>query len=208
MAEAGKRYPLLVYEHILKRWYPAIFTLSIALAVFWWFLPTIMPTKVANWLDNLVFYSSIGALSLSIFFVSIRKMAYIRPYRNYLRLATPFFRVNISYKRIQKTTTTEMQSLFPASSLSAWTREQMSPLMFKTAIVLELKSFPLPYPVLRLFLSPYFFKDKSPHFVLLVEEWMRFSSEIESFRSGGGIEEPSQKKASRKSVLSSLTHDQ
>jgi hypothetical protein len=78
--------------------------------------------------------------------------------------------------------------------------------MTKTAIVVELKSFPLPYPMLRLFLSPFFFKDKTPHLVLLVDKWLRFSSEMESFRSGGGIEDPS-KKATRRSVLSSLTND-
>ncbi len=206
MAQAGKRYSLLIYEHTLKRWYPATFLLSVALFAFWWFLPIIMPNKGANWVDDLAFYSSIGALVLSIFFMGIRKMAYVRPYPDHLRLATPFLRLKISYKRFHKTTTAEMQALFPPSSLSSWLRGQMAPLMTKTAIVVELKSFPLPYPMLRLFLSPFFFKDKTPHLVLLVDKWLRFSSEMESFRSGGGIEDPS-KKAARRSVLSSLTND-
>ncbi len=206
MAQAGKRYPLLIYEHTLKRWYPATFLLSVALFAFWWFLPVIMPNKGANWVDDLAFYSSIGALVLGIFFMAIRKMAYVRPYPDHLRLATPFLRLKISYKRFHKTTTAEMQALFPPSSLSSWLREQMAPLMTKTAIVVELKKFPLPYPVLRLFLSPFFFKDKTPHLVLLVDKWLRFSSEMESFRSGGGIEDP-RKKAARRSVLSSLTND-
>ena len=207
MAKAGQRYSLLIYEHTLKRWYPATFVLSGALFAFWWFLPTIMPSKGETWVDSLVFYSSIGALLLSIFFISIRKMAYVCPYPDHLRLATPFLRLKISYKRFHKTTTAEMQALFPASSLSSWLREQMAPLMSQTAIIVELKSFPLPYPILRLFLSPFFFKDKTPHLVLLVDKWLRFSSELESFRSGGNIEDP-QKKAASKSVLSSLTYEE
>ena len=207
MAKAGQRYSLLIYEHTLRRWYPATFVLSGALLVFWWFLPIIMPNKGANWVDGLVFYSSIGALLLGIFFMSIRKMAYVRPYPDHLRLATPFMRMNISYKRIHKTTTAEMQTIFPPSSLSSWLREQMAPLMPKTVIIVELKSFPLPYPVLRIFLSPFFFKDKTPHLVLLVDKWLHFSSELESFRSGGGIEDP-RKKAARNSVLSSLRREE
>jgi hypothetical protein len=104
MAQAGKRYSLLIYEHTLKRWYPATFLLSVALFAFWWFLPIIMPNKGANWVDDLAFYSSIGALVLSIFFMGIRKMAYVRPYPDHLRLATPFLRLKISYKRFHKTT--------------------------------------------------------------------------------------------------------
>ena len=208
MAQAGQRYPLIIYEHTLKRWYPATFTLGLAGFVFWWFLPIIMPDKGENWVDSVMFYASIGAILLTFFFMGISKMAYVRPYQDYLRLATPFLRMKISYKRFHKTTTAEMRALFPSSTLSPWLREQMAPIMQKTAIVIELKSFPLPYPILRLFLSPFFFKDKTPHFVLLVDKWLRFSSELESFRSGGGIENPQQKKKSRNSVLSSLTYEE
>ncbi len=208
MAEAGQRFPLLIYEHTLKRWYPATFALSIMLFVFWWFLPSIQPEKTgSDWLDTLLLISAGAALLLTVFIYATRKSAYVRAYPKYLRLATPFFRINISYKRFLKTTTAEMQVLFPPSTLSGWLREQMAPLMIKTAIVIDLKDFPLPLPVLRLFLSPFFFKDKTPHFVILVDKWMRFSTEMESYRSGGGVIDNS-RRDSRNALLASLLDEE
>lgn len=206
MAKSGNRYPLLIYGHTLKRWYPKLYLLSVALFVFWWFLPIIAPEKGPSWVDNVILYSSVAALLQGFFFMVTRDMAFVRPYPKYLHLATPFFRINFSYKRFHKTSTTEMQALFPPSTLSSWMREDMMPLLRKTAIVIDLKSYPVPAFILRLFLSPFFFKDKTPHLVILVDKWLSFSSELESFRSGGGVQET--KKKSRNSVLSSLKFDE
>jgi len=52
------------------------------------------------------------------------------------------------------------------------------------SVEVELNAFPMSQSSLRLFLSPLFFKDKTPHFVILVDNWMRFSSELESMRTG------------------------
>ncbi|KAA0263535.1 MAG: hypothetical protein EDM79_17955 [Chloroflexi bacterium] len=57
-------------------------------------------------------------------------------------------------------------------------------------------------PALRLFLSPLFFKDKTPHFVLLVQDWMRFSAELESMRTGTTTSAP--QKTRDTSILSRL----
>ena len=207
MANAGDRYPLLIYGHTLKRWYPKLFWLSPALFAFWWFMPTMFPDKGIGMEDRLMLYSSIAALLLGIFFMLVRDMAFVRAYPTHLHIATPLFRFNISYKRIRKTTTSEMQALFPPSKLSSGMRENMAPLLVKTAIVIELKGYPVPRWVLRLFLSPFFFKDKTEHIVILVNKWLSFSSEMESFRSGGGVQTPEEKK-SRNSVLSSLNFDE
>jgi len=41
----------------------------------------------------------------------------------------------------------------------------------------------MPRRVLDLFLSPYFFPDKTSRLALLVPDWIRFSTELESLRS-------------------------
>ena len=82
-------------------------------------------------------------------------------------------------------------------------RETMSPLMAKTALVIELNGYPIPRSLLRLFLSRFFFKDNSLHIVILVKDWMRFSAEVESLRSGGDIAS-SKKNSLGDSILSGL----
>lgn len=207
MAKAGRRYPLLIYEHTVKRWYPKLIMLGLLVFAIWFFLPVIEPNKGIDWVDTVLFYCGVAALVLAIFFMLTRKMAFVRAFPRYLQIATPLFRFNLSYKRIYRTATSEMYAIFPPSSLSSWMREDMARLLRKTAIIIDMKSFPIPRIFLRFFLSPFFFKDRTPHIVILVDKWLNFSSELESFRSGGGIEDP-RKKKSRNSVLSSLNFDE
>jgi len=73
-----------------------------------------------------------------------------------------------------------------------------------TALVVELTGYPMSQSTLRLFLSPLFFKDKTPHFVILVDDWMRFSNELDSVRSGAGPSSPQTQRPSGNSILSRL----
>ena len=145
------------------------------------------------------------SLLLLVFFWIIRFIAYVQPFPNYLKLVTPFMRINISYKRFTRTTATEMKYLFAYKSMSGWVRDIFSPLANKTALVIDLNGYPISPGLLRLFLSRFFFKDKTPHLVILVKDWMRFSAEVESMRTGVDLNPPSKPKRSN-SILSRLPH--
>jgi hypothetical protein len=203
MARAGHKYPLIVYRHILSRWWTPMIAIGLgmfALAYSEYIDPV---GRLLPWRWQLL--AAIGGLSIfiGIFFWVIRYFAYVQPYPNYLKLVTPFIRVNISYKRIRKTTATEMRYLFSMKHMSGWIRDIFSPLATNTAVVIELTGYPISPVVLRLFLSRFFFKDKTPHFVILVKDWMRFSSELDSMRSGIDIHPPTQRR-SRDSLLTRL----
>jgi hypothetical protein len=205
MARAGHKYPLIVYRHLVNRWWPAMIAIGLgmfALAYSEYIQPL---SQFISWRWQL--FAAIGGLSIfiGIFFWVIRYFAYVQPYPNYLKLVTPFIRINISYKRIRRTTSSEMRHLFSLKSMSGWVQEIFSPLANNTAVVIELSGYPISPVLLRLFLSRFFFKDKTPHFVILVKDWMRFSSELESMRSGIDLHPPQQKR-SRDSLLSRLPH--
>ena len=203
MARAGHKYPLIVYRHMVNRWWPALIAIGLgmfALAYSEYIQPI---SQFISWRWQL--FAAIGGLSIfiGIFFWIMRFFAYVQPYPTYLKLVTPFIRINISYKRIKKTTSSEMRYLFSLKSMSGWVQEIFSPLANSTAVVIELSGYPISPNLLRLFLSRFFFKDKTPHFVILVKDWMRFSSELESMRSGIDLNPPPQKR-SRDSLLSRL----
>jgi len=151
-------------------------------------------------------FAGVGILAIliGIFFLVIRQIAYIQPFPGYIKLVTPFLRLNISYKRVLKTTISEVHLLFPPKQMSGWMKEIFRPLANKTAIVIELKSYPLSPTILRMFLSRFFFKDKTSHFVILVQDWMGLSNEIESFRSGDDPNPRQPKKRASNSILSRL----
>jgi hypothetical protein len=204
MAKGGRRYTLVVYTHMINRWWPAIFVLGISLLGLSW---AIYRWGFEQW--RWLAFASIGGLNvfIGILLLLIRKSAYVQPFSDHLRLATPFLRLNISYKRLLRTSSANMGALFPPRSVSKWQAEIIQPIAKMTAIVLELRGHPMSQSALRLFLSPLFFKDKTPHLVIVVNDWMRLSSEIESMRAGTGPTSAPQKKRDS-SILSRLPRNQ
>jgi hypothetical protein len=203
MARAGHRYPLLVYQHMLNRWWPAMIAIGLgmfALAYSEYIQPL---GRFLPWRWQL--FAGIGGLAIAVglFFWFIRFFAYVQPFPSHLKFVTPFLRINISYKRIQKTTVSEMRYLFEYRRMSGWVKEIFSPLAARTAVVIDFNAFPISPTILRFFLSRFFFKDKTPHLVILVKDWMRFSSELESMRSGVDPNPPARKGA-KNSILSRL----
>jgi len=182
-SKGGRRYPLVVFTHMMSRWWTAVFALGLAMiglawVVRWWGF------EQWRWMTfgGLGVVIAIGGLIIWM----IRKTAYVQPFNDHLRLVTPFLRLNISYKRFLRTSTANMGVLFPPKSIRSSLHDIVEPLAKMTAIVIDVKSLPMPQSTLKLFLSPLFFKDKSPHIVILVADWMRFSAEMDSLRHGGG----------------------
>lgn len=187
MANVGHRYPLVIYTRMLDRWWPATFTLSLALLATAWGASRTPQGQAFPFAITATAGLSGLAFILTFFLFVIRKAAYVEPFPTYLRLVTPFLRINISYRRFRGSTTSEMRALFPPKGMSSWRREIIAPLSAMTAIVINLSGYPVAPSLLRLFLSPFFFKDKTPHLVILVKDWLRFSTELESMRLGRGL---------------------
>ena len=204
MAKGGRRYPLVVYTHMINRWWPLIILLGLGLFGLSWALYS-WGYEYWRWLTAAI----IGGFTLfvGLLLIIFRKSAYVRPFSDHLRLATPFLRLNISYKRFLRTSSANMGVLFPPNSVSKWQAEIIQPIAKMTAIVLELKGHPMPQSRLRLFLSPLFFKDKTPHFVIVVDDWMRLSSEMQSMLTGAGPTSAPQKKRDS-SILSRLPRNE
>jgi hypothetical protein len=205
MAKAGRRYPLVIYTHMLNRWWPATLTLSLALFAVAWGVSRTPEGQTQPFLVDVTMGLGGLAFVFTFFLFIIRKAAYVQPRSTYLRLVTPFLRINISYRRFRGSTTSEMRVLFPPKSVSGWRREIIAPLASMTAIVINLNGYPVSPVLLRLFLSPFFFKDKTPHIVLLVKDWLRFSTELESMRLGRGKED--KKPPRSNSILSRLPRE-
>jgi hypothetical protein len=199
MAKGGRRYPLVVYTRMMDRWWPAIFALGLALLSLAWAIRS-YGYEEWRWLA----FTSVGGLNifLGLVLLVMRKSAYVQPFNDYLRLVTPFLRLNISYKRFRRASTSNMNVLFPPQSVSNWRAEIIEPFAKMTVIIIELTSCPMSQSTLRMFLSPFFFKDKTPHFVILVDDWMKFSNELESMRQGGVSSTPQQRRDN--SILSRL----
>lgn len=206
MARAGRRYPLVIYREMVNRWWPVILVLSLFLLVLTWVAYRDPLAQVQSWRWLGMLSLSGGVFLASLFLLGMRGMAYVQAFPTHVKLVTPFLRFNISYKRLRRNTTAEMRALFPPDKMRGWKRSLIAPLGGRTAVVLELTGWPVKPGLLRIFLSPFFFKDKTPSFVILVNDWMRFSTELESMRSGSGAAGPTPPRPLNQSILSKLPH--
>jgi hypothetical protein len=189
MPAYGHRFPLLIYTYILNRWWRAALAIGVvllALAVGLAFAPQYLPQTHFLQVERGKLWAAGGigvvAIFTAIFLIAIRKSAYVQPFSDHLRLVTPFLRLNIAYGRIRQATSIEVRDLFQMGKAKGWRRSFLAPLAGQMAILLDLTGYPLPRPALRLFLSPFFFPDKSPRLALILRDWMKFSAEMESFR--------------------------
>ncbi len=184
MAKAAKRHPLLIYPRMMERWWPPLFWIGAAtLALAWWRYQDLYTRLTAPWQWMLLAGAGGLAVWSSLLMWALRKSAYVRVFGDHFVVATPFLRMNVSYRRIRRTSTATMESLFSMRRMSTLRREAIQPLMKRTAVIIDLNALPMPRAMLRLFLSPYFFKDQTPTLVILVADWMRFSAELDSMRA-------------------------
>lgn len=194
-----------MYTTMMNRWWPAVLTLGIAVLGYAFGLRWI-GEEASKW----QMLGAAGAIVTvaGLLILIVRKSAYIQMFPAHFRLVTPFLRVNVSYKRVRRTSTTTFGAIFPPSSVSKWRAQIVQPMAKMTAIVIELTGYPMSRMALLFFLSPFFFKDKTPHLVILVENWMQFSSELESARTGGSAVTTGQiKRKESSSILSKLPRD-
>ena len=192
MDAGGRRYRLTFYQYMLDRWWPMIMGTGLIIflnviclwAAEWFLFPAgenPLPKLSVSGGSQLLAVTGI-CFFFSVLLLAIRKVAYLQCFNDHLLLATPFLRMNISFKRITNSKPAQFSTLVSIRSLSGWYRDILEPVAGGTVVVLSLTSYPLPRWVLRLFLSSFFFYDDSPHFMFFLDDWMKFNTELESNR--------------------------
>jgi hypothetical protein len=115
--------------------------------------------------------------------------AYVQPRPDHLRVQTPLYRLKVSYRRIQNVRPIEFGRMFPPASLSRGERRLLAPFFGTTAVGVDLHGLPLARLALRLFFSRFLFATDQPGLVLLVEDWMALSRQLnaiaERWRASG-----------------------
>lgn len=179
---SGKRYPLLMYRRTLDRLWPSLFLSGAILLVgglYVRFAQTPLEPDDAAWL----MISGALLLALSLFFILLRYAAYVQAHLDHVRFVTPFLHMRISYRRIRSAHPAEINALFPPQRIPGSLRSYLEPFYGRTAVVLELNGYPMPKPILRLFLLRAMFHPQTEGLVLLVPDWIAFSSELDTLRS-------------------------
>ena len=170
----------------MDRLWKATLVLGLLLAGLWWqalidvFIPIDPPY------DYWVFVAALLVLGFTLFALLARNMSYVQAFPDHLRIVTPFLRLKVSYRRVLSVRAAEFYKLFPPQKANWATRRILAPYYRETVIIAELKAYPLPHGLLRLFFSPQMFYPQTRGFVFTVSDWMALSTEVDSFRGEWG----------------------
>jgi hypothetical protein len=166
----------------MDRLWKLTFALGAVTAVAGW-LSLLKPTTILGIQSDIwLFVLALAAFALSAFAFLARFMAYTQARDSYLSIVTPFLRLRIAYKRIRSVRPTLIQQLFPVEKISWAQRSYIEPFYGKTVLVIEMRGYPISPALLRLFLPSAMFAPTTTGLVLLVADWMKLSTEIDSLR--------------------------
>lgn len=180
---SGERHPLLFYRRTMNRIWQSSLALTIVIAGAG-ALSLLNPTEILGLPSDVwLFAAATVSFVLCLFAFVARYFAYVRAFDSYIKIATPFLRLKLSYRRIKGVHPTLVQQIFPPDELSWSQRNFLSAFYGKTALVMELKGFPMNPRLLKLFLPDVMFLPQSTGLVLVIPDWMKLSTELASFQS-------------------------
>ena len=178
--KSSNRYTLLMYRRSWDRMWKSTLLLGAALGILWWQagsrqLP-IIPNANSLW----VLLGASFSLLMGLFGLLARNMSYVQAYPSHLRIVTPFLKLNVSYRRVISIRTVDVVQLFPPGEQKWARRRFLQPFYAKTGIAVETRGYPLLKNLLRLFLPRQVCLPQATGFLLLVEDWMKLSTELDS----------------------------
>jgi hypothetical protein len=179
----GKRHPLLLYRRLMDRIWTTCLLIGLLLSSIWganrFFSLSLITEQNGIWL-----WVALAVLTgIAVFAILGRYAAYVQARQDHLRLITPFLQLRISYRRIRSIHPAEFQQLFPPDKTGWSQRRFLEPFLGKTAVVIDLHGYPMAPAILKVFLAPQMLSSHSPGFVLLVPDWMAFTTELDSMRA-------------------------
>lgn len=119
--------------------------------------------------------------------------SYVQPRNDHLRVQTPIYRLNISYRRVDGVRPVDFTKTFPPKLQPRRDRKVLRAFSGSTAVGIDLRSWPLRRWILRLFLSRYNLAPDRPGLIFLARDRIQVSNQItariDNYRTGR-IERP------------------
>lgn len=179
----GKRFPLLIYNRLGRRWTRLGLLLTLLAAALLLLLTLVLHVEFSTWLRYLVPLPILAGLALLAYGLLISRVCYVQCTARSLRIQASIYHLLISYRRIKAVRPVQLSRLFDPQKEKAARRLWPNKYWSMTALVVELSKFPVSERWLRLWLDRYLFWQEGTGLVLLVEDWMGLSQQLDSARS-------------------------
>jgi hypothetical protein len=175
----GFKHAILFIPHSINRIWRNLLLLDIVIWVSWWFAPYGAPLfKPPN--DSYLMILGVFGIVMILFLVMIRNWGYVQALPTHVKIAVPFFHLKIPYRYVDNVRMTEFRQLFNYRELNWADKRFLQPYFRETVATLHLKRFPKPFYILRIFIPNYLFLPNETGFLFLVEDYLRFNTEVDS----------------------------
>jgi hypothetical protein len=178
-----KRFRLSLYGQIIGRYRLPALLLAVLLFILGaatWFRWISWPDPpMHRWVLTAALFS--GFIWLFTFLAPT--LAYVQPRRDHLRLQTPFYRLNISYRRIRNTRPVDIAKTYPIGGIPRGFNHTIRKFYGMTALGIDLSSWPLPRWLLSFLLGRIMLAPDQPGFILITRDWMELSKHLETMMS-------------------------
>jgi hypothetical protein len=190
----GKRFPLLIYERMWKKWGLPSLLVALASGVLWLLAPRVyfLPSS----LRTLILVPALASFAIFAYAFMARRMAWVQCRPGHLHIQTPIYPLAVSYGRIKAVRPSELGHIFDPSKEKPGRRDWLRPYWGKTAMVVEISKFPVKKEWLRLWFNRYMFSPGVTGFVFLVDDWMTLSRQLDDSRSNWELQRAAQRKQS------------
>jgi len=175
-----KKHKLLLYEFTSKRMRNKLLLLWIVLLAFTLF-DTFVPMTGDLWFILWGILPLLFALWIYYAFLIRRAALIVTP--KYMILQGPLTAVKISYGRVATVTSSHMNQQFDLKSLKGRQKFLVKPLYHYPCGFIELNSLPKKLGKSRhLWFSPFLFSPRRAGLLLVVDDWMKLSRDVEDAR--------------------------
>lgn len=198
-----KKHKLLLYEFTSNRMRNKLLLLWVVLLAFILFDTFVVPVTGDLWFILWAVMPLLFALWIYYAFLIRRAALIVTP--KYMILQGPLTAVKISYGRVSTVTASHMSQHFDLKSLKGRQKFLVKPLYSYSCGFIELTSFPKKLGKRRLWFSPFLFSPRRKGLLLVVDDWMKLSRDVDDarqrWREARGLHEKEDKRSLAARIL-------
>jgi hypothetical protein len=194
-----KKHKLLVYQWLARRYRGLLFWLWGLLLILGWYDFNIRPI-FGDTVWPFVWVALVASFVLWLYYGLLVRRAAVIIQPRVLLVRGPLHSLRISYGRITSITSTQLVGHHERKHYTGPERALLNDLGPQTCLHIELSSYPKSYKYRRFWYSRFLFSEVKPGLLLVVEDWMALSRQLEVARSRWHEENKARRRGDQRSL--------
>ena len=178
-SKPGRKHRILFVRHRYNRLWRVMLLADIIIWILWWGVAYI-DSYFSPPNDIYLMYFGLGLFVLMLVVFFMRNRGFVQAKTTYVLLALPLFRIRIPYTQIENVRLVLYKDIYEKIKLSGATKRFMRPYQNQTMTAIVLNEYPVPPWMLHSFLPKYLFLPTEKGFIVYIQHYLDFNTEVDS----------------------------